>query len=325
VCGGAEYDDNRNAKTKVPSILNENIIPSKDIFSYKDCAKDIFQISHGMAWNKLYCLGFLKKHNLRFQKIKYTDDAYFTFAHMVLAERIAVVNESLAYYRKNTGSSQSDGLTAYPESAYVPYLELKKSLVEWGIYETVKQSFVNYAASFMREFYDRISSFKAFEFLHEKYRNEIFQQLTISESSKDYFYDERIYMWKERVIENSAGELAFISARSYGFKYTTAPLRFQIPYKSIPRNSRIVIYGSEIMGRFFYAQIILSDYCNVVLWCDQVNSRKLSYIHDISEIKNTVFDLVIIAYTQHNLIKNAVDYLNSIGVPNQKIIVGGKD
>jgi hypothetical protein len=197
-------------------------------------------------------------------------------------------------------------------------------LVEWGIYETVKQSFVNYAAVFLRYFYDSIGSFKTFEFLHEKYRNEIFQQLNISESSKDYFYDERIYMWKEQVIEKSAGELSFISARSYGFEYTTAPLRFQIPYKSIPRNSRIVIYGYGIVGCFFYAQIILSCYCDIALWCDPSN-RKLSYIRDISEIKNTVFDLVLIAYAQDNLIKNAVDYLNSIGVPNQKIIIGGKD
>ena len=43
---------------------------------------------------------------------------------------ITILNEPLIYYRINTGSSQSDGLSNYPESAYLPYIELKNSLVK---------------------------------------------------------------------------------------------------------------------------------------------------------------------------------------------------
>jgi len=325
VCSGMEYNNLYGSKTKSPSILNEKVIPKKNVFSYKDCQNNIFELSKGYAWNKLYRHYFLEKHNIRFQRIKFTDDAYFTYAHMMLAEKITVVNESFVYYRVNTGTSQSDGLSNYPESAYFPYVELKKSLVEWGIYETVKQSFVNCVAAYLRYFSDKVTKFEAFEFLITKYQNKIFQELDISEHTKDYFYDERVYQWQKQVSENSVGKIAFISARSFGCNMTTAVLRFQIPYHLIPRNSRIVLLGGGPMARCYYAQCLLSYYCDVVLWCDTVNPNLSINLYDKSKIKNTDFDFILIGYAQSNLIKNAIKYLNSIGIPNEKIILGGTD
>ena len=325
VCGGFEYDSRNGHRTRVPSILNEKVIPEEAVFSYKDCPKDIFQLSQGMAWNKLYRREFLEKHDIRFQSIKYTDDAYFTFSYMVLAEKIAVINEPFIYYRIMSGSSQSDGLADYPESAYLPYVKLKESLINWGIYEEVKQSFVNCVTSFMRYFYDRIDDFEAFEYLHNQCRNEIFQTLDISGQSRNYFYDDRVYLWQKQVSENTAGQIAFLAARSYGYGNTTASLRFEIPYRRISLNSRIVIFGSGIMGRHYYSQLLLSAYCDVVLWCDVENPNPKINLFDKTEIKNVNFDFVLIAYAQQRLIKKSVYYLNSIGVPNEKIILGGTE
>jgi len=325
LCGGMEYNNLNDNKIKSPSILNKKVIPQKNIFSYKDCPNDIFELSKGYAWNKLYRHCFLDKHKIRFQRIKFTDDAYFTYAHMVLAEKITIVNESFVYYRVNTGTSQSDGLSNYPESAYLPYVELKKSLIDWGIYETVKQSFVNCVTAYLRYFSDKVSKFEAFEFLITEYQNKIFQELDISGCTKDYFYDERVYQWQKLVSENSVGKIAFISARSFGCDMTTAVLRFQIPYHLIPRNSRIVLLGTSLIGigRYYYSQCLLSLYCNVILWCDIENPKPSINIYDISEIKNTDFDFILIGYAQSNLIESSIKYLNSIGIPNEKIILGG--
>jgi len=325
VCGGMEYNNRDGKKIKSPSILNEKVIPQKEVFSYKDCPNNIFELTKGYAWNKLYRHNFLNKHNISFQRIKFTDDAYFTYANMVLAKKITVVNESFVYYRVNAGTSQSDGLSNYPESAYLPYVKLKKSLVDWGIYETVKQSFVNCVAAYLRYFSDKITKFEAFEFLITKCKNKIFRELDVNKSRKDYFYDERVYQWQKQVSENSARELAFMSARSFGCDMTTAVLRFQIPYHLIPRNSRIVLIGGGPMARHYYSQCLLSYYCDVVLWCDTVNPNPSINLYDKSEIKNTDFDFILIGYAQPNIIKNAIKYLNSIGIPNEKIIFGGTD
>ncbi len=325
VFGGYEYDERTGNIYKVPSILNEKVIPGKDIFSYLDCPSDIYQLSQGMAWNKLFRRSFLETHNLRFQKIKYTDDAYFTFAYMVLAEGIAVLREYLCYYRVNSGTNQTAGLANYPDSAYLPYMKLKDSLVEWGIYDAVKQSFVNCAASFFRYFYDQINRFEAFKYLHDKYRDEIFDLLDMSDSDASLYYDERLFLWVKQVKENTAEEMAFKAARAYGSENMTAILRFQFPYRAIKRESKIVILGAGIMGRHFYSQVMLNGYCDVVMWAEQENKLKLSYIHSFDELKNVTFEYAIIAYANEKLISEALACLKELGVAYDKIIVGGQN
>lgn len=324
IFGGYEYD-NRNGNTyPVASILGEKEIPDKEVFSHRDCADDIYQLSQGMAWNKLFRRSFLEKHGLRFQKIKYTDDAYFTFAHMALAERISVVKEYLCYYRVNTGISQTDGLNKYPDSSYAPYLALKDSLVEWGIYETVKRSFMNCAVSFFRYFYDKITEYKSFEYLHNKFRDEVFMKLDICGACEDYFYDKRVWLWTRQVMDNSAGDILLKAARAHGSDATTAILRFRFPYELIERGSRIVIIGAGIMGRHYYSQLMLGGYCDVVCWAEQENPFGLKYISTLEEIRNCTFDYAVVAYMQPRLIEPALALLRDMGIRDDNIIIGGE-
>ena len=192
--GGYEFDAKKNKDFEAASILNEKILPKKECFSYRDIPDYIYQLSQGMAWNKLFRRGFLKKHDIQFQRIRYTDDAYFTFAHMVLAERIAVVKKNFVHYRVNSGTNQTSGLKDYPDSAFLPYIQLKSSLEKWEIYPKVKKSFINCSAAFLRYCYDMVGSYEAFEYLHDKYAKEIFMKLDISESDEGFsMINARIY------------------------------------------------------------------------------------------------------------------------------------
>ncbi len=323
VFGGYEYDERNGNTYKVASILNEKAIPQKEVFSYKDCADTIYQLTQGMAWNKLYRKSFIDKRGIRFQKIKYTDDAYFTFSHMVLAERISVINENLCYYRVNSGISQTDGLSNYPDSAYVPYLELKKSLVEWGVYEDVKKSFVNCATAFMRYFYDKIIRYEPFEYLHNEYRDEVFEKLDISLTKREDFYDERVWLWVRQVLDNAPGDMLMKAARAHGSDMTTGIMRFQFPYEKIPRERKIVLIGAGIMGRHFYSQIMLSGYCDVICWAEQENPFELSYISKLEDVKKYKFDYAVIAYMQKRLIDPALELLKEMGIDDSRVIMGG--
>ena len=323
IFGGFEYDNKNGNTYKVTSILNEKAIPDKEVFSCHDCPDTIFQLSQGMAWNKLYRQSFLEQYQLRFQKIKYTDDAYFTFAHMVLAEKITVLKEYLCYYRINTGSSQTDGLDHYPDSAYLPYTALKASFVEWGVYDEVRQSFMNCAVSFMRYFYDKITDYHSFRYLHNQYRNEIFEKLDIKGKPRGDFYDERTFLWCQQVLANSPGEIAFKSARAHGSDMTTGVLRFLFPYSQIPRGGKIAVLGAGIMGRHYYSQLMLSGYCDVVVWAEAKNPFQLSYIQPYETLRKVDFDYALIAYAQEGLIQTAISYLDEIGKGKIKIIIGG--
>jgi len=321
VFGGCEYDDATDNIAQVSSILNRKVIPLKEVFSYKDCRKDIFQLTQGMAWNKLYKREFLNKYSLRFQRIKYTDDAYFTFLAMVLAERISVIDENLCFYRVNTGISQTCGLDAYPDSSYRPYIELKNAFNRYGIYHEVEQSFINCAITFMRYFYDRITRFEVFEYLHNKYQKFIFEEFKIKNRKKDFFYDARVYLWVKSVLDHTAGEIAFMAARTCGNGNTTSPLRFAFPYEKVPAGSRIALIGAGIMGRHYYTQLILNSYCDVVCWVESNNVRKWSYISDYDALKEKNYDYAVIAYVNTELIKEAVQYLENIGIDSEKMIM----
>lgn len=318
VFDGYDFDHKIGKCIRTNKLLNQNVIPDKEVFSYLDCPDKIYQLSQGMAWNKLYRRDFLEKHNLRFQRIKYTDDAYFTFSGMVLAERIAVLKENLCYYRINTGTNQTGGLDAYPDSAYKPYLTLKESLIQWGIYDVVKQSFINCAVTFMRYFYDKITSYATLEYLHEKYRTEIFELLDISEQVSDYFYDERVFMWITQIKEHSAGDLIIKSAKSYGNENITGILRFLFPYERVPKGSRIVMIGDDFMGRYYGAQILLSGHCELVL---SFFSGNQSNNYDI--LKNVVYDYVLVACVNSKFENQVVTMLEEMGISDEKIILGG--
>ena len=323
VFGGYEYDDRSRTDRCVESILKESVIPKKEFFSYRDCPDHIFQLSQGMAWNKLYKNTFLKAYGLEFQRIKYTDDAYFTFSHMVLAKRIAVVRDALVHYRVNSGTNQTSGISGYPDSSYLPYIKLKESLMNWNIYQDVRRSFINCVTTFIRYCYDMIDQYDAFSYLHEKLRSEVFYALDISVCGKEIFDDWRTAQWVEQVCEHSAGELAFLAARGYGsVDSTTGILRFQFPYDRIPENSRIALIGERLLGRNYFAQAVLSGYCDIALWAGRENPQGFSYIKKIGELSPD-FDRYLIAYSEPDKVRECEQMLEAIGVEKEKIIIGG--
>lgn len=326
VFGGYEYDDKGHTNRRVESILKDSVIPDKAVFSYHDCSTCIFQLSQGMAWNKLYKRMFLEKHGVRFQKIKYTDDAYFTFLHMILAERIAVVKDGLVHYRVNSGRNQTSGIADYPDSSYLPYIKLKKALEERGLYEEVKCSFINCATTFIRYCYDMIGRFDAFAYLHDKLRFDVFPALGIDACGEEDFADWRTALWVRQVKEHSAGELAFLAARGYGnADSTTGILRFQFPYGRIPRNSRIALIGERLLGRNYYAQAVLSGYCDIELWVGRENPQGFSYIKEMEELRYTEFDYYLIAYSEKEKIAACIKTLKEFGITKEKIVIGGAE
>lgn len=324
IFGGYEYDDRHGTSRRVDSILNESLIPAGEVFSRQDYAGKLYQLTQGMAWNKLFRRSFLEKLGLRFQRIKYTDDSYFTFAHLALADRLAVVDEPLCHYRVRTGTSQSSGIADYPDSAYRPYTKLRSSLVEWGLYSTLKQSFVNCAAAFIRRSYDEIGRYEPFRYLHEKLRNEVFDELDISGQPESFFYDKRLYQWVRQVMENGPGELAFKAARAFGGDSTTGILRFQFPYDRIPRGSRLALIGDDAVGRHYYAQLTLSGYCDVTIWAGEDNPFRLSCVQGYGALADAAFDYALITSVQPERVDRAIAALTRAGTPGEKIVLASE-
>lgn len=266
VCSADRFDD------KLGSVIGEykhielKDAPDKPFFSWQDCPEHIFQICDLIAWSKLYKRSMLIDNDLKFEPIPISDDQFIPALSMIYAERIGVINRPFIHYRFNTGSSQVDSQPKHPEAAYFATYSIVERLRTLDVYESVKRSYLNMAIRLMREYFDKMTSVDTLRFLYDKYRTEVFPRLDAVGLDKGFFYDQRIGEWYELITNKSLEEMLFTTSRSYGAAWTTAILRFQVPYDRFPKSGKIVLVGKGLTGRYWYAQLLLSDYCEVVAW-----------------------------------------------------------
>lgn len=268
ICAGQAFDDEKQCVAGRLPHPDLYYAPDMESFSWKDCPEYICEIADNYAWNKLFRRQLLIGHGLSFTPIPISDDQDISMIAPIVAKRVAIVDRALINYRVGTGTSQCDSQTRHPEAAYEGTYSVVKHLRELGVYENVKQSYLNVAIRLMREYFDRMTELDKAEFLYNKYRNEIFPLLGASDLPEGYFHDPRVGDWYRLIITKSLEEILFESARAGGGTMTTAPLRFQVPYAAIKRNSRIVLVGKGIAGRYWYSQLLLSNHCEVVYWTD---------------------------------------------------------
>jgi len=329
ICGAKKFD---NLTQKVSSSyisIKLELAPQTPSFSYKDCKRDIFQISDVIAWNKLFKKDLICKYNLRFEPINISDEQFVSCVSLVLAKRIAIVNKEFVNYRYNTNSSQCDTRTKHPEAAYMAIWSIIDSFKKYGVFEDIKQSYYNIILPGMRTYYDTMEDYSAFAFLHNKLKNEVFVALGIAELPQEYFANKYLYQWCRDVLKSEPGELAFNAIRVYNKDMTSAPLRFKISdalIRKINPGSRIVIYGAGIIGKFYYTQLIFSDYCKIVLW---TGGKKDKYIESCAygaeHISTIDYDHVLVAYETQPQTEGAIKNLINLGIPSDKIIFQKED
>ncbi len=268
ICRGQIFDDEKQCVTGKLPHPDLQYAPDKPSFHWRECPEYICEIADNYAWNKLFKRKLLMDCDLSFTPIPISDDQDISMVAPVVAERVAVVDRALINYRVGTGKSQCDTQTKHPEAAYEGTYSVVNRFKDLGVYEHVKQSYCNVEIRLMREYFDRMTELDKVKFLYHKYRNEIFPMLGASNLPQGYFHDSRVEDWYRMIITTSLEEILFASARAGGGMMTTAPLRFQVPYEAIKKNSRIVLVGKGLIGRYWYAQLLLSKHCEVVYWTD---------------------------------------------------------
>ena len=317
LCDSNYYDDATGVTTVPGAILNMHLLPDKAVFSYKDFPSYIFQVSIGAAWNMLLRRGFVSKHELRFQAVHHADDLLFANMALVRAEKIAVVDKRFVYYRLNNANSQRETKSEWPDGAFEACLALKKNLVEFGVYEDVKQSFVNKSLSYHLWYLDTMKSWKSFRFLWVNMRDKYFRELDIAGHTEEYFYNSYAFEWYERIMQKEPEDWVYDSY--YSLKSNTDSALFPFPENCVPIGGRIVLYGAGDVGKSYYSQLIYSRYCHVVLWVDRNWELIGAPVSDSSKINEISYDTVLIAVENKEVAKGIKDYLITLGVLEEKI------
>ena len=79
-------------KGKVPAV--------QKVISYRDLPDCIMSFINPTPWNKLYRRSFVENAGIRFEEISSTNDITFAGVSVAMAEKVALLNENLLYYRK---------------------------------------------------------------------------------------------------------------------------------------------------------------------------------------------------------------------------------
>lgn len=149
---------------------------------------------------------------------------------------------------------------------------------------------------YLKKLFD-LYSYLQKEFLGSSYREEMIKQL-------DYFYINAVML-----IKTKYGDLA--SEGDYMF-----------PFEKVPLNAKIILYGAGRVGQTFYKQVERTNYCDVVGWVDRdADIYENPKVIKPEEVKNIVFDKIVVAIESGETSKIVKGYLESMGVVENKIIL----
>ena len=197
-----QYYEETDEFKQVNWTLREKEIPPYFPITHRNLTGNIFKTFVGWAWDKLYKAEFVKKHHLRFQEQRTSNDMLFVFSALVLAERMAIVDKVLAHQRRNTPTSLSNTREKSWDCFYHALCALKDNLISYGLFWEVEQDYINYALHFSLWHLDTITGSKK-EVLFNKLKQEWFREFGIEGREKTYFYNKKEYNKYCAIMENS--------------------------------------------------------------------------------------------------------------------------
>ena len=124
-------------------LLTEGRVVSKNV--YPDY---ILQCATGYVWNKMFRRDFIFENKLSFNTtLRLFEDVYFVMTALATASAIAKVGDVLVHHRIYSEQSRPKMFKKYYTDVPVVYSEIKKFLMQKGIYAPISSSFMNLSAS----------------------------------------------------------------------------------------------------------------------------------------------------------------------------------
>ncbi len=187
LCRSNYYDVETGETTLISRIMED--IEFDPVRSGESLGDTFFQKCVGWAWDKFYRMDFIKETGLRFQDFRTTNDAYFGFMSVILAERIAFVDEPMVQHRINNPHSLEGTRNKSWDNALKAASTVKESLVEHGLYECFERSYLNWILDFFMWNFETLDD-EAREGLIQQMRKD-FVGLLPDNPRDDYYFHER--------------------------------------------------------------------------------------------------------------------------------------
>ncbi len=183
------FNAETGATRDLPQTCRANLCPLEGTFNRNDNTRNILCFTTPAPWNKLFRASFVRQHGLQFQGTRSANDFCFVLSAIALAERIAVLDEPLLYYRQHNAASLQATQHHDPFAFFEALRCLKEALQQLGLFEQLEHPFVNLAYDFCMYNLRTLAAHpdqqrKVFDFL----KTEGLAEMGIAGKPHDYFY-----------------------------------------------------------------------------------------------------------------------------------------
>ncbi len=143
--GAKHYHNPTGQYREAGWLLNNQYAPSKQPFCYKDCSNDLYRITTPCPWTKMFRRQFVLDCGLQFQHLQNSNDLFFTYSALAMAQRIVTVDKALVYYRVGLENNLQTTKNKHPLCFFEAYSAWHDKLAELGVLDELRRSYVNVA------------------------------------------------------------------------------------------------------------------------------------------------------------------------------------
>lgn len=312
-----EFDNDSGEHIKKETFLRYDLLPDKEVFSPNDVANNLFYLTNGSPWNKLFRRTMVVDNGLQFQPIHVIDDSLFTFSAFAISEKITYIKEKLVFYRGNNGASQVSNTHRDPLSPVKMLSALHYFLKSHDLLHRFQHSFFTSVQIFVSWYFSSLNNYTGFHQLYTALQQQYLQELVFDHSE----VSPNILHWAREIQETSCED--YIYQRYVVTDVVNRGIYFA-PFPTGLRDfsRRVVLYGAGLMGKSFFSQNALCQYCQIVGWVDR-NYENLGFpVTGLETLEQVDFDVVLLAIESKGICERVKESLLSMGIPLDKIVLG---
>ena len=344
MCKACAYDERYNRTRKFAIALNETVLKGKKFFCPMEVYDELFQVTGGFVWNKLFRTDFLKTNQIEFAETRIYEDMLVTMQSLMTAGKIALVNQELITYRTNNQESLSvrsmSKDSRWEEMAKV-FEEMNQIIDRKNLSAKLQKTFLNRLAEALYSEFTGYTKESAVTGLYEYYKNHLIQYF--HGKDRTYFYKTKIGKMIE-FLNCSSSAMGFLLAlgryRTQQFLDNLNRLEEQnfelarqkqmkhwlFPFEKIPYQSSVILYGAGQVGQDYYEQIQTTGWCRIIQWADRraLACRDLGLpVEEPGRLDHKNADYIVISISDQKIAEEMKAFLRQAGADDQKIIMPG--
>ena len=141
---GDSFEDSDRSFHEHDTYLKTEMTNGHEVFSMEDISDHVFNISVGITGTRFVRREFVLKRNLRFSALHSTNDIYFCYMAVILAERISYITDKGYHYRIGITGNLQNLKDKNPQNSVMALEEIYYRLEQEGLLEKLEKPFAEF-------------------------------------------------------------------------------------------------------------------------------------------------------------------------------------